>query len=213
MKKIDFQGTSKSCLGQEKIEFLEEAFKGFFKRIFMEEQIDILEPNGQKTGESRPRSEVHRLGLWHRTVHIWLRDDFGNILFQLRAHDKENNPNLYDTSCAGHISAGDRSLESAVREIREELGLKKSASDLKFLFEAKHESVLNDGAYLDNEYYDVYLGNISEEEKKRLVPQPHEVDVFRFFSPQELAASLKRHPEKFVSHPEDFKYLLRGVNA
>lgn len=177
----------------------------------MEEQIDILNELGQKTGESRTRNEVHRLGLWHRTVHIWLFDANGKILFQLRAHDKENNPNLYDTSCAGHISAGDSSLESAIREIHEELGLEKNPEDLKYLFEARQSSVLNAGTYLDNEFYDVYRGFISEDEKLKLVPQPHEVDGFRFFSPKELQAELKKNPERFVSHPKDFEYLLHPV--
>lgn len=177
----------------------------------MEEQIDILNELGQKTGESRTRNEVHRLGLWHRTVHIWLFDANGKILFQLRAHDKENNPNLYDTSCAGHISAGDSSLESAIREIHEELGLEKNPEDLKYLFEARQSSVLNAGTYLDNEFYDVYRGFISEDEKLKLIPQPHEVDGFRFFSPKELQAELKKNPERFVSHPKDFEYLLHPV--
>lgn len=174
----------------------------------MKEWIDVLDSDGRKTGESRPRDEIHRLGLWHRTVHIWLFDWKGNILFQLRAHDKENNPSLYDTSCAGHISAGDSSLESAVREIGEELGIQKSPAELTYLFESKHTSSLNGGTYLDNEFYDVYRGHISEEEISRLIPQPHEVDAFRFFSTNELRAALETSPEKFVSHPDDFKYLL-----
>ena len=175
----------------------------------MEEQIDILDSDGKKTGMICGRSEVHRRGLWHRTVHIWLFDECGRILFQLRAHDKLNNPNLYDTSCAGHISAGDSSLDSAIREIREELGISKNPADLIYLFESKHASVLNGGTYLDNEYYDVYRGNISEEEKKQLIPQPHEVDGFCFFSPQELERMLRTNPQKFVSHPKDFSYLLQ----
>lgn len=174
----------------------------------MEEWIDVLDSDGRKTGESRLRDEIHRLGLWHRTVHIWLFDGSGNILFQLRAHDKENNPGLYDTSCAGHISAGDASIDSAVREIGEELGIVKSPEDLIFLFETRQTSVLNGGDYVDNEFYDVYRGTLSGEEISRLKPQPHEVDAFRFFSPAELSAALKSAPEKFVSHPKDFQYLL-----
>lgn len=178
----------------------------------MEERIDVLDSNGRKTGDVRTRSEVHRLGLWHRTVHIWLFDENGDILFQKRAHDKENNPNLYDTSCAGHISAGDSSRESAIREIREELGLQKKSGDLEFLFEAKHADVLNSGTYFDNEFYDVYRASISEAEKRMLVPQPHEVDGFRFFSPRELKIELEENPEIFVSHPKDFAYLLQPAN-
>lgn len=180
----------------------------------MEERIDILDELGQRTGASRTRSEVHRLGLWHRTVHIWLFDANGKVLFQLRARDKENNPGLYDTSCAGHISAGDSSLESAIREIREELGLEKRSEDLTYLFESRHSSVLNSGTYLDNEFYDVYRGSISEDEKLKLVPQPHEVDGFCFLSPRELESSLQKNPEKFVNHPKDFEYLLKqGAEA
>lgn len=176
----------------------------------MEEQIDILDSAGKRTGEIRSRSDVHRLGLWHRTVHIWLFDSAGNILFQLRAHDKESNPNLYDTSCAGHISAGENSLNSAVREIAEELGIKKRAEDLAYIFESSHESSLNGGTYLDNEFYDVYRAEISEDEKRKLVPQPHEVDAFKFFSVKEFRQALSAHPEHFVSHPKDFEYLLAG---
>ena len=174
----------------------------------MEEQIDVLDSTGQKTGEICPRSEVHKRGLWHRTVHIWLIDKSGKILFQLRAHDKENNPGLYDTSCAGHISAGDSSIESAIREIREELGLEKKPEDLTFIFEAVHTSVLNGGSYIDNEYYDTYKAFISEEEKSQLVPQPHGVDDFKFFSARELKEALEKTPQNFVCHPKDFDYLL-----
>ena len=112
----------------------------------MEEQIDILKADGTPAGYSRGRTEVHAKGLWHRTVHIWAFDSKGRILFQLRSRVKENNPGLFDTSCAGHISAGDSSVNAAVRELREELGVHKSSRDLEYLFEAKHESVLNGGS-------------------------------------------------------------------
>ena len=86
-----------------------------------EEMIDILNSDGTPAGYSRSRTEVHAKGLWHRTVHIWVFDPQGRILFQLRSHLKENNPNLLDTSCAGHITAGDDSLNAAIRELREEI--------------------------------------------------------------------------------------------
>ena len=66
----------------------------------MEEEIDILKPDGSLAGYSRGRTEVHAKGLWHRTVHVWAFDESGRILFQLRSREKENNPGLLDTSCA-----------------------------------------------------------------------------------------------------------------
>ena len=173
----------------------------------MEEQIDILNPDGTSAGYARGRTEVHAKGLWHRTVHIWAFDSKGRILFQLRSRVKENNPGLFDTSCAGHISAGDSSVNAAVRELREELGVHKSSRDLEYLFEAKHESVLNGGSYLDNEFYDVYRITLSDDEIKSLVPQPGEVDGFVWMTREEFFAKHKLHPEKFVEHPKDYCWL------
>ena len=176
----------------------------------MEEQIDVLNPDGTPAGFARGRTEVHEKGLWHRTVHIWAFDQTGRILFQLRARVKENNPGLLDTSCAGHISAGDTSRNAAVRELREELGVTKRPEDLEYLFESGHESVLNGGAYLDNEYYDVYRIFLTDEEAASLVPQPGEVDDFVWMTREEFFAKHKLNPEKFVDHPDDFHWLECG---
>ena len=173
----------------------------------MEEQIDVLNADGTAAGYFCGRGKVHAEGLWHRTVHIWAFDSNKRILFQLRSRVKENNPGLLDTSCAGHISAGDSSLNAAVRELREELGVHKSSRDLEYLFEAKHESVLNGGSYLDNEYYDVYRIMLSDDEVKSLVPQPGEVDCFVWMTREEFFAKHKLHPEKFVEHPKDYCWL------
>ena len=177
----------------------------------MEEQIDVLNADGTPAGYACGRSKVHAEGLWHRTVHIWAFDRKGRILFQLRSRVKESNPGLYDTSCAGHISAGDSSLNAAVRELREELGITKSSRDLEYLFKAAHESVLNGGAYLDNEYYDVYKITLSDSEIDSLVPQPGEVDGFVWMTREEFFAKHKIHPEKFVSHPKDFQWLMENT--
>ncbi len=173
----------------------------------MEEQIDVLNPDGTFAGYARGRTEVHSKGLWHRTVHIWAFDKNDRILFQLRAKVKENNPGLLDTSCAGHISAGDTSRNAAVRELREELGVCKSEKDLEYLFESGHNSVLNGGSYLDNEYYDTYKITLNDDEIAHLVPQPGEVDDFIWMTRQEFVNMHLANPEKFVDHPKDFAWL------
>lgn len=173
----------------------------------MEEQIDILNPDGSFAGYARGRTEVHAKGLWHRTVHIWAFDEDGRVLFQLRSHVKENNPSLLDTSCAGHISAGDDSKHAAIRELHEELGVTKQIEDLEYLFESGHNSVLNNGSYFDNEYYDTYRICLSSEEAASLVPQPGEVDDFVWMTVEEFLEFHEEHPDKFVDHPKDYEYL------
>jgi hypothetical protein len=33
------------------------------------EYLDVLDEHGNNTGVSKPRSEVHKNGLWHRVAH------------------------------------------------------------------------------------------------------------------------------------------------
>ena len=44
------------------------------------EYFDILDENGNKTGQTKLRSEVHRDGDWHKAVHIWIFNDKGEAL-------------------------------------------------------------------------------------------------------------------------------------
>ena len=46
--------------------------------------------------------------------------------------NKDSFPGRYDTSSAGHIQVGDEPLESAVRELSEELGIQANPDDLHF---------------------------------------------------------------------------------
>ena len=98
----------------------------------MEELFDILDENGEVTGETAPRSYVHKHGLYHRTAHIWLIKD-GKVLLQRRSPHKDSFPGRLDISSAGHISAGEEPLYSAVRELCEELGIKAELSELELI--------------------------------------------------------------------------------
>ena len=76
-----------------------------------EERFDVLDASGTRTGESRPRSEVHALGLYHRAVHTWLFvPTTGELLLQRRAACKDSWADRWDISSAGHVSAGGESL-------------------------------------------------------------------------------------------------------
>ena len=78
------------------------------------EIFDIVDENGNPTGQTIERSLAHTNGVRHRTVHIWIaREVMGKwqVLLQKRALTKDSFPGRYDTSSAGHIQAGDEPLE------------------------------------------------------------------------------------------------------
>lgn len=98
-----------------------------------EEFLDIFDENNEPTGESMPRSKVHAEGLWHRTVHSYVfRKNKGGVEFlvHLRSKFKDLHPNHWDTRVGGHIKSGVSLEDSAVGEIKEEIGLDVEAKDL-----------------------------------------------------------------------------------
>ena len=80
------------------------------------EFLDIYDENGVHFGKEE-RTEVHKNGLWHKTVHCWLFDSDGYVYFQIR-HDEKT---LY-TTASGHIMAGETVEQGFAREIKEEIG-------------------------------------------------------------------------------------------
>ena len=64
-----------------------------------------------------------------------------DLLLQKRSKEKDSFPGCYDISSAGHISAGDEPLETALRELEEELGIKAEPEQLKKV--CMHEGSMN----------------------------------------------------------------------
>jgi len=43
------------------------------------ELIDILDEQGNPTGQVKPQPDVHRDGDWHKTVHLWILNSSGKL--------------------------------------------------------------------------------------------------------------------------------------
>ena len=96
------------------------------------ELLDVVNEYGEPTGEIVDRERAHVEGIRHRTAHLWLlrkREGRTKILLQKRSATKSF-PGCYDISSAGHIPAGCEYRESAVRELKEELGVDAEESEL-----------------------------------------------------------------------------------
>lgn len=170
-----------------------------------EEWIDVLDAAGHFTGETAPRSEVHRKGLFHRTVHIWITDGNGNILLQRRAKNKDIFPDMLDISCAGHLSAGNSSLEAALRELKEELGLTAMPEELKFL--GTKESFTQGPSFTDREFNDIYLLH-TQKRAEDLTLQKEEISDILFVSSDTFRKMTESKDSKLVRHSEEFTLLL-----
>lgn len=97
----------------------------------MDELVDILDNDGAYTGEQIRKSEAHKKGLYHPTVHIWFYTSDGRVLIQKRGSTKKTYPLLWDVSVAGHVGAGENIRSAAIRETFEEIGLNIEAEALE----------------------------------------------------------------------------------
>jgi len=96
------------------------------------EYLSVVDENDQVIN-TRPRPEIHALGLIHRAVHILVFNKQNQLFLQKRSIKKDLNKGLWDTSAAGHVDVGEDYTASAIRETAEELGINIESS-LKFLF-------------------------------------------------------------------------------
>ncbi|WP_458396894.1 NUDIX hydrolase [Anaerotignum sp.] len=146
----------------------------------MKEFLDIVDETGQPTGEIVDRETAHAKGVLHRTSHVWLaRKKNGKIqiLLQKRAKHKSSFPGCYDISSAGHIPAGDRYEISALRELKEELGVKAEEKDLIYCGDRK---VIWDDVFFGKPFHDRQISRVFllwlDREESEFTIQEEEVD-------------------------------------
>ncbi len=172
----------------------------------LEESFDILDAEGNPTGQTKPRSLVHRDGDWHRAADIWVVNPHLGILLQRRIDNKDSWGGYWDVSCGGHLAAGDSSRAGAVRELDEELGLVVAPSELQFLLSERRSSRPAPN-FLNNSFNDLYLLE-TDRTLAELTPQSSEISALKFVSASELEALLLAESCPLVPHPTFYAKIL-----
>ncbi len=95
----------------------------------MVEIFDIVDEQDNVIGQAS-RQEVHKKGLLHRVIDIFVLNSQGELLLQKRSEKKDTNPGLWTVSAGGHVDSGQTYLEAAHRELEEELGIKAELQEI-----------------------------------------------------------------------------------
>ena len=175
----------------------------------MTEFLDVLDEQGNKTGKTKARLEVHRDGDWHKSVHIWIVNDKDEILLQKRSLNKDSYPNMWDISSAGHLTAGDDSLSGAVREIKEELGVDIQYSQLK-LIGIRKKSDKCSSTFINNEFNDVYLLRLLLDLDK-ITLQEEEVSEVKYVPINKFRDMIKTRDKTLLMHNDEFEMLFKAL--
>lgn len=170
------------------------------------ELFDICDCQGNPTGRVTERSVAHVTGTIHRTAHIWIvrqaEDGSWQVLLQKRSLEKDSFPGCLDTSSAGHVSAGDECLESARRELKEELGIDASEEELAYVGYFDDGDVIaefNGKPFHDHEIAFVYVYQ-KEISSDQLTLQKEEVDSVQWMDYNECRSLVAAGDKRFCLH-------------
>ena len=86
------------------------------------EIFEIFDTDERLIGEL-PREEVHKMGHIHRASHVLVWRSNGNLVLQKRTKMKDVYPGKWDLSTAEHAKPGEAPFETALRGLKEELGI------------------------------------------------------------------------------------------
>jgi isopentenyldiphosphate isomerase len=152
-----------------------------------EDIFDVVNERDQVI-DRKPRSMVHRLGLLHRAVHVLVFNSRGQIFLQKRSMKKDRQPGLWDSSASGHVDSGEDYDTTAVREVREEIGLTLPQAPTRlFKIDACAET--------DQEFVWVYRC----ESEGPFELNADEIERGDWFSPSDVTQWMARQPEEFAS--------------
>jgi isopentenyldiphosphate isomerase len=114
-------------------------------------------------------------------------NDYGEVFLQKRVQTKEVDPGLWDSSAAGHVDYGESYDDCAVRELAEELRIGGGyVPESLFKLEASEQT----GWEFVQVYRIRWNGLID--------PNPEEISVGAWFSPNELEGWMDSRPEEFT---------------
>ncbi len=109
------------------------------------ELVDLLNNRKELIGETCERNAVPE-GKYRLSIHIWIVNDKNEILIQQRSASRKMFPNMW-TNTGGACIAGETSIETVFRELKEELNVIPNIDNLELIASYKRKK----------DYVDVWL--------------------------------------------------------
>lgn len=150
-----------------------------------EEWFDVVNERDEVIGRELRRN-VHARGLWHRAVHVLVFDAAGRVFLQKRSMRKDLSPGLWDSSCSGHLDAGEDYDAAAVRELGEEIGVSVTAVPPRWF---RIEACVETG------WEFVWVYRLRHDGP--LVLHPEEIERGDWFAPAEVTRWMRERPGDF----------------
>lgn len=155
------------------------------------ELIEIVDENGNFTGQIMDREEAHDKNLLHNEVSIFIINDKKQVLLQKRSANKRFNPNKY-ALCAGHVDVKESLESAALRELKEEVGIDIQREDLHKFCEREF-TIRDSNSHITYFYY--VKCNKKESE---FIIQEEELSEVKWFDIDKVIDMIKSHDDSIT---------------
>ncbi len=153
-----------------------------------EKGIDLLNDDG--TVRTMDKMEAHRRGWRHRAVSVFVFNSHGDLLLQRRAPDKYHSPGKWTNTCCTHCREGEPPSDTAVRRLREEMGLR---CPLREVFSFPYHAEVGNGM-IENEFDHNLVGECNESP----TPDPTQISDWKWMATTAVQESLVKSREQYT---------------
>ncbi len=144
----------------------------------MAEYWDLYDADRNKTNLIHNRANPIPSNLYHLVVSVWIRNVDGKYLLSQRHPDKEY-PLLWECT-GGSALSGENSLQAAIREVKEELGISLNPKMGQLIYQVRRNRT--------QDFYDVWLFELKTELRlSACVLQETEVIDIKWASKEQIA--------------------------
>lgn len=112
-----------------------------------DEVWDLYDENGELLDMKMKRGMPIPEGCYHKIVSVWIRNSRGEYLLSKRTPEKLVSPGVWECT-GGAVDIGETTLDAAIREVKEELGIELDPAKGVLARSSKHD--------LMREFYDVW---------------------------------------------------------
>jgi len=141
-----------------------------------------------------PRGVAHkRPDKFYRLIYVIVKDKNDKILLQKRSSTKDLYPNCWDLSIGGHVIYNESYLKTAIRELKEELGITASAKELKFVKEVLVKLPIS------NEFLHIFEYKLKPKDNIKI--ETDEVSKTMWMTTDQIKKSMQQQKLKWYPRP------------
>lgn len=181
-------------------------FKDGIERVRIFEKLESS--NGMSLNQIgiKTRKEVHETGDLHLAVHLWVYNENWEVLIQKRSASVQAYPGYLFISAGWHVALNETIQDAIVRELEEELGIKKRYEDMEMIH-VDYENIRDTMHWVEwknQEVAFVYLLKI--EKKEKIVLQKEEVDWIIWMNIDEFKENIFSNQQESGFIPKSGEY-------